>query len=60
MVTFYVAHAIKNTDASDVIRIVALLLVFFLPYVGMPAYYVLYIMLAKPPAWAMKPATVAT
>ena len=55
MIAFYVAHAIKNTAASDVFRIVSLLLVFFFPYLGMPAYYVLYILLSKPPQWAMKP-----
>jgi uncharacterized membrane protein len=54
MVAFYVTHAIKNTTASDLIRILAILLVFFFPYVGMPAYYVLFILLAKPPSWALK------
>ncbi len=55
MIAFYVAHAIKNQGASDVVRIVALLLIYFLPYLGMPAYYVLFILLPQPPAWALKP-----
>jgi hypothetical protein len=55
MVAFYVTHAIKNTAASDIFRILGLLLVFFFPYLGMPAYYVIYILLRKPPQWAMKP-----
>ena len=59
MIAFYVTHAIKNTAASDVVRIVALLLVFFFPYLGMPAYYIIYILMAKPPTWAMKPQPVA-
>jgi len=59
MIAFYVTHAIKNTPASDVVRIVALLLVFFFPYLGMPAYYIIYILMAKPPTWAMKPQPVA-
>ena len=56
LVAFYVTHAVKNTAGSDVIRIVAILLVFFFPYLGMPAYYVLFILLPNPPSWALKPA----
>jgi uncharacterized membrane protein len=59
LVAFYVMHAIKNTAASDLIRILGILLVFFFPYIGMPAYYVLFILLAKPPAWALRAAPVA-
>ena len=55
MTAFYVTHAIKNSAGSDVIRIIGLLLVFFFPYLGMPAYYVIYILMSKPPSWAMKP-----
>jgi hypothetical protein len=55
MMAFYIAHAIKNLEGSDVVRIVGLLLVFFFPYLGMPAYYIVYILMSKPPAWAMKP-----
>jgi hypothetical protein len=54
MVAFYVAHAIKNQAASDTVRIIGILLIFIAPYLGMPAYYVVYILLATPPAWAMK------
>ena len=54
MVAFYVTHVIKNPAAADLIRILAILLVFFFPYVGMPAYYILFILLAKPPSWALK------
>lgn len=55
MMAFYVAHAVKNAAASDVVRIAGILLVFFFPYLGMPAYYIVYIVMPKPPAWAMKP-----
>jgi len=55
LIAFYVTHAIKNQGASDVVRIVALLAVFFLPYLGMPFYYIVFILMPKPPSWAMKP-----
>jgi len=55
LTAFYVAHAIKNQVGSEVVRIVALLAVFFLPYLGMPFYYIVYILMTKPPSWAMKP-----
>ena len=51
---FYVIHAIKNESASDVVRIIALLTIFFVPFVGMPFYYIVYIFLPNPPAWALK------
>ncbi len=59
LTAFYVTHAIKNERASDLIRILALLAVFFLPYLGMPFYYILYILIPHTPAWALK-ATPAT
>ena len=55
LIAFYVAHAVKNQGASDVVRIVALLLIYFLPYLGMPVYYLLFILLPRPPSWAVKP-----
>jgi|SRR3990172_266055 len=55
LTAFYVTHAIKNAAASDLLRILGVLFVFFFPYLGMPAYFILYIMLPTPPRWAMKP-----
>ena len=55
LTAFYVTHAIKNQTASDVVRIVALLGVFFLPYLGMPFYYIVFILMPKSPSWAQKP-----
>ncbi len=59
LTAFYVTHAIKNHGGSDLIRILALLAVFFFPYLGMPFYYILYILIPRTPAWALKasPAT---
>jgi len=51
---FYVIHAIKNESASDVVRIIALLAIFFIPFLGMPFYYIVYIFLPNPPSWALK------
>ncbi len=59
LVAFYVTHGIKNQGASDVVRIIALLAVFFLPYLGMPFYYIVFILMPKPPSWAMKPLAAA-
>jgi hypothetical protein len=55
LMAFYVTHAIKNQGASDFVRIVALLAVFLLPYLGMPFYYIVYILMPQPPTWALKP-----
>jgi hypothetical protein len=54
LVGFYVFHAIKNNRASDVVRTISLLTIFFFPYFGMPFYYIVYIYLPEPPSWALK------
>jgi len=51
---FYVIHTIKNERGSDVVRIIALLAIFFLPFLGMPFYYIVYIFFPNPPSWALK------
>ena len=55
MTAFYVTHAVKNVAATYLLRIIGILLVVFIPYLGMPAYYVLYILISNPPGWALKP-----
>ena len=55
LTAFYVTHAIKNQGASDVVRIVTLLAIFFFPYLGMPFYYIVFILMPKTPSWALKP-----
>jgi len=55
LTAFYVTHAIRNERGSHLVRILALLAVFFLPYLGMPFYYILYILIPRTPAWALKP-----
>jgi hypothetical protein len=43
LLIFYLIHTIKNTKASDAMRIVLGLGHLFLPFVAMPIYYYLYI-----------------
>ena len=52
LLIFYLVHTIKNTKASDSIRIVLGLGHLFLPFVAMPMYYYLYIWHEDPPEWA--------
>ncbi len=49
---FYLAHIIKNTGASEVVRIILGVGVFLMPYLAMPVYYYVYIWLQDPPDWA--------
>ena len=52
LLIFYLVHTIKNTKASDSMRIVLGLGHLFLPFVAMPVYYYLYIWKENPPEWA--------
>jgi hypothetical protein len=52
LLIFYLVHTIKNTKASDSMRIVLGLGHLFLPFVAMPIYYYLYIWRDNPPEWA--------
>ncbi|MFC2046158.1 hypothetical protein ACFLTC_01380 [Chloroflexota bacterium] len=51
---FYLAHIIKNTAASETLRIILGIGVFLMPFVAMPVYYYLYIWSDEPPEWAQK------
>jgi hypothetical protein len=52
LLIFYLVHTIKNTKASDSMRIMLGLGHLFLPFVAMPIYYYLYIWRKNPPEWA--------
>jgi hypothetical protein len=54
LLIFYLIHTIKNTGASDAMRIALGLGHLFLPFVAMPVYYCLYIWRENPPEWASK------
>jgi hypothetical protein len=53
MIAFYLAHIVKNTRGSDVLRIILAIAVFFFPFFGMPAYYFIFVLPQAPPAWAL-------
>jgi hypothetical protein len=52
LLIFYLVHTIKNSKASDSMRIMLGLGHLFLPFVAMPVYYYLYIWRENPPEWA--------
>jgi hypothetical protein len=52
LLIFYLIHTIRNTKASDSMRIVLGLGHLFLPFVAMPVYYYLYIWRENSPGWA--------
>jgi hypothetical protein len=51
---FYLVHVIKNTVASEAVRIILGVGLFLMPFVAMPVYYYLYIWSDEPPEWAQK------
>ena len=55
LMVFYIAHAVRNSAASDSVRTPLILLVVFIPFLGMPAYYAVFLLPPTPPAWALKP-----
>jgi hypothetical protein len=59
LLAFYVVHAIKNQDASNAIKLISALVIFMFPYVGMPLYCVVFILMPTPPSWALKPELVS-
>jgi hypothetical protein len=48
----FLIHVIKNTQASEVARIVLGVGIFVMPFIAVPVYYILYIFLDRPPDWA--------
>ncbi len=54
---FYLFHVIKNTLASDLVRVFSGIGVFFIPFLAMPAYYIIFILPDQPPVWALAKAT---
>jgi hypothetical protein len=50
---FYLIHVVKNTTASESVRIILGIGCFFMPFIAMPVYYYAYIWLETPPAWAL-------
>ena len=55
LIPFYLIHVIKNTAASETVRIILGVGIFFMGFVAMPVYYYLYIWREQPPEWALEP-----
>jgi hypothetical protein len=53
LLVFYLIHIIKNTVASESLRIIFGVGNFFMPFISMPIYYYLFIWLDRPPDWAL-------
>jgi len=51
---FYISHVILNENGEDIIRILLAITNFIIPFVGLPAYYLIYILPKTPPRWALK------
>lgn len=54
LATFYLIHVIKNTTASETVRIILGVGIFFMGFIAMPIYYYLYIWRDQPPEWALE------
>jgi len=55
LLAFYLFHILRNQSASEAARIGFALAVFIMPYLGMPAYFYLFIWRDYPPRWALTP-----
>ncbi len=60
LMAFYLIHVIKNTKASETVRIILGVGCFFMPFIAMPIYFYIYIWLETPPAWAAQPQIVTS
>jgi hypothetical protein len=54
LAAFFLYHVIKNGAASEILRVILGIGIFFLPYIAMPVYYYLYIWREQPPKWALE------
>jgi hypothetical protein len=53
LMVFYLIHVIKNTTASETVRVILGVGIFFMPYIVMTLYYYLFIWRDVPPDWAV-------
>ena len=60
LIPLYVYHILKNQTAADSIRLLAILGLFIMPYIAMPAYYFVYIWPDPAPANLPSPASMAS
>lgn len=58
LAVFYLAHIIKNTTGSEVLRIILGAGNLIMPYLTMPVYYLIFILPEEIPIWALQAAPV--
>jgi outer membrane protein assembly factor BamB len=56
LLAFYLIHIIRNPTISEAWKVAFALSIFVLSFIGMPAYYYLFIWRDHPPRWALPPA----
>lgn len=54
LVPVYIVLILQNQRAQDVLRILLGIGLFFMPFIAVPAYYLIYVLPAQPPAWALQ------
>jgi outer membrane protein assembly factor BamB len=53
LLAFYLVHILRNQLASEAAKVGFALSIVILPYIGMPAYYYLFVWRPSPPQWAL-------
>jgi hypothetical protein len=60
LIPIYMTLLIKNKDGLEVLRIILAVGLIFLPFVAMPAYFLIYILPATIPGWASEVRSLAS
>lgn len=55
LIPIYITLLIKNKTGREILRIIIAIGLFILPFIAMPAYYLIYILPATAPDWALEP-----
>jgi hypothetical protein len=57
LMAFYIVHIVKNRTGSEVIRILAGVGMYMLPWLAMPAYFLIYVWPEEIADWALEKAS---
>ena len=57
LMAFYIVHIVKNRAGSEIIRILAGVGLYFLPWFSMPAYFLIYVWPEQVSDWALEKAS---
>ena len=55
LIPIYITLLIKNKTGREFLRIIIAIGLFILPFIAMPAYYLIYILPMTAPDWALEP-----